>query len=199
VVPVKSVITFQIARGSIFIIILAIIYASAAMTLMIKKRAPVQALIAIGIFLCLFTNFHIEALARPGTFDVNGRHRYKNWIDVQIWAADNTPKDADFIIPPQKQGFRIYAKRSIFADWKDGTMASFSTEFGELWLARMHEFSVDPISQLSVTEGYEKLKTQDFLRIAKQYGQDYVVVDSQQRLSLPEVHGNAEYRIYKLF
>ncbi|MGH7290934.1 MAG: DUF6798 domain-containing protein, partial [Myxococcota bacterium] len=60
-----------------------------------------------------------------------------DWLALQHWAKDSTPRDAVFIVPPGHDGFRIESERSVYGDWKDGTQGFFNDEFGREWLARM--------------------------------------------------------------
>jgi len=69
-------------------------------------------------------------LDSPGSSDGAAMRRYRPpldvpwrvtnspWVDVQRWIAAHTPTDAYFISPPILEGFRTYAKRSEYADWK---------------------------------------------------------------------------------
>jgi hypothetical protein len=60
-----------------------------------------------------------------------------DWLDVQRWAHDSTPRDAVFVVPPSHEGFRVEAERSIYGDWRDGTQAFFNADVGHEWLRRM--------------------------------------------------------------
>jgi hypothetical protein len=61
----------------------------------------------------------------------------REWLDVQRWARDSTPRDAIFVVPPSHEGFRVESERSIYGDWKDGTQAFFNADIGYKWLRRM--------------------------------------------------------------
>lgn len=62
-----------------------------------------------------------------------------DWLDVQRWARDSTPRDAVFVVPPSHDGFRVESERSIYGDWKDGTQAFFNADVGHEWLRRMQK------------------------------------------------------------
>ncbi|MBI1184847.1 hypothetical protein GC194_11270 [bacterium] len=86
----------------------------------------ILSIIFIGIYGCV----------RKGTFTIYNRDDAE-WIDIQIWARENTSPKALFIVPPYLYNFRIESERSVLTTWKDGTVAFFNESFGLEWLDRL--------------------------------------------------------------
>ncbi|HEY7115153.1 MAG TPA: endo-1,4-beta-xylanase [Tepidisphaeraceae bacterium] len=61
------------------------------------------------------------------------------WVRAQLWARENTPRDAVFLTPIQPGGFRIYSDRSVAAEWRDGTQAYFTAAFASDWWHRIEQ------------------------------------------------------------
>jgi hypothetical protein len=62
-------------------------------------------------------------------------------LAVMEWAREGLPEDALVAIPPSffhpLVGFRLIARRAIFASWKDGGEAYFSETFADAWRERI--------------------------------------------------------------
>lgn len=125
-----------------------------------------------------FTLFH-----PPGRFE-------ESWRDVQLWAKRNTPKDALFITPPYREGFRIFSERGIVGDWKDGTQQYFDIEYSYEWWRRMRDLG-------GGGKGYDSLSEERYIELARKYGASYLVVPKGRRLDLKRVYENGGYAVYR--
>ncbi len=63
--------------------------------------------------------------------------RPDDWRAVQLWAREATPRDAIFVVPPRATGFRVESLRSVWVDWKDGTVGMFDSRYTAEWVRRM--------------------------------------------------------------
>lgn len=127
----------------------------------------------------------------------------KDYEDVQRWAKENTKINDVFIVPPHLCGFRIYSERSIYTDWKDGTMLNFNPEFGSEWIRRMENLGIK--DKKYPVKGYNVLKKEDFLRISEEIFKwqsqpktVYVVVNKRKNLDLIEVYSNSFFKVYRI-
>jgi hypothetical protein len=77
------------------------------------------------------------------------------WRAVQQWARKNTPIDALFVVPPFSSGFRSGSERSVWVEWKDGTVGIFDAAFGQEWIKRMTLLGVD-LGRAPVRSGRER-------------------------------------------
>ncbi|GIV32552.1 MAG: hypothetical protein KatS3mg031_0087 [Chitinophagales bacterium] len=126
-------------------------------------------------------------------------HQEPTWLAVQQWAAQHTPKDAVFIVPPYLEGFRVESERTIWGDWKDGTQMFFNPEFGREWIRRMQLLGYR--QGIKLQDAYEQLSEKDFIRISdelKSYSKVFVVVPLPKSLNrFPKVLENKKFRVYQ--
>jgi hypothetical protein len=112
-----------------------------------------------------------------------------NWLAVQQWARENTPKDAVFIVPPKEVGFRVDGERTIYGDWKDGTQMFFNPSFGQEWMRRMKMLGYVDDSRLG--ESYAELTAADFEKIKSEleskHSDVYIIQALRTELPFPVV------------
>jgi hypothetical protein len=65
-------------------------------------------------------------------------------------------------------------------------------------MQRMREFGAPLLDVDALGEKYSKLREQDFVRIGKVYGQQYVVVNAGVTLKLPRAYSNDRYAVYRI-
>lgn len=124
------------------------------------------------------------------------------WVDIQLYAREHTPKDALFIVPPYLEGFTVFSRRSILADWVMGTTCVWSdNEYASEWLRRMRKLGWDcshVIKDLiEIKEGYNSLSTKKMLQVAKEYNASYIVFEKIKRLNLPITYENKQFTLYR--
>lgn len=109
--------------------------------------------------------------------ELPGRTSANPWVQAFVWIRDNTPQDAYFALNPRhmalqgedEHGFRAIAERSMLADGvKDSGAASMFPELALPWK-----------EQVSAEAGWEKFMREDFLRLNRRYGVDWVVVENK--------------------
>ncbi len=124
--------------------------------------------------------------------------------DVARWAFENSAKDALFLVPVECGDFRNVAKRSIFVDFKYGTMSTFSVDFGLKWFERVHALNPDRKSYYYNTfyvdfiADYRNLTEARVRDLDDKYGLDYAVFEKGKEMSFPVVYENSEYVVYDL-
>jgi hypothetical protein len=126
----------------------------------------------------------------------------ESWLDAQRWAKRNTSADDVFIVPPQSDGFRIESERTIYGDWKDGTLMNFNPEFGKEWFRRMKNLGYEEISG---GRKFRELNREDILKIVSEIksGERYpyrkiffISISSSEIFPFPVGYENKDYRIY---
>ncbi|MFQ6048151.1 MAG: DUF6798 domain-containing protein [Phycisphaerae bacterium] len=139
------------------------------------------------------------------------------WLQVQRWARDNTDLQDVFIVPPQWCGFRLEAERTIYGDWKDGTLMNFDPDFGRQWIDRMRRLGYRPAEArwssqpayrppASLAGGFAALDEQDFVSLAGQIwrgrtdrGRTFVVRPRKApRLRFRPVYWNRHFVVYQV-
>ena len=125
----------------------------------------------------------IELPRDPGTAEE------QSWKDAQQWARLHSPKEAVFLVPPNRQGFQLGSERNVWVDWRQGAAVMWSPSFYARWMARFPEVA--------------RLKTRsDFNAYASAHGIDYYVVERKQDTeNSPRetpVYSNPAFDIYRL-
>ena len=116
-------------------------------------------------------------------FELPGRESQNAWVQAFSWVRHNTPENAYFALDPRymglsgedQHGFRALAQRSALADAvKDSGAASMFPALASPWT-----------DQVNAQWGWETFHREDFLRLRKNYGVDWVVVQSPGVPGLP--------------
>ncbi len=98
-----------------------------------------------------------------------------DWIAAFEWIRQNTPQDAYFALDPHYleepgedyHGFRALAERSSLADAvKDAAVVTQISTLGGVWL-----------DQVKAQQGWSGFQIDDFERLKRQFGVDWVVVN----------------------
>ncbi len=110
-----------------------------------------------------------------------------NWITIQKWVSENTDKDCLFLTPFRHQGFRIYAKRSIVAEYKDGTLSFYSQNFANEWKNRLKD-----------TEYWEELDINNLIKLQNKYFFSYLVALNGKNIPLKPIYNDIVYSIYQM-
>lgn len=119
-----------------------------------------------------------------------------NWIALQKWARDNTPKSAVFLVPPDTYGFRVFSLRSPAAEWLDGGAMHWAPGFETGWAARMADMRAWDRSGPGA--GYSSLNERDLARLGLKYGASYAARRSSAPLPLKAVYSNPDFTLYAL-
>lgn len=139
----------------------------------------------IGFFLVVYLIFNSNSYTR-----INNKIQYpkakNDWYDLQVWSSFNTKKSDVFLVPPQNTGFRIFSKRPIVGDIKDGAVVIYSREYAGRWSTLMNDL-----------ENYNNIVEGDFKKLQKKYNFNFIVTKSDRKLMFDEVYSNESFRIYK--
>lgn len=121
------------------------------------------------------------------------------WIEVQRWVQAHTPRDALLLTPPILEGFRTYARRSEFADWKQGTLSMFHEAFGVEWQRRLSRLVRRPMHARAVVNlalNYDALTAADLTALAREYGITHaVVMHRRDEFPWSQVYDNGVFRV----
>jgi hypothetical protein len=132
-----------------------------------------------------------------------------SWRDVQLKALQLSDKGDIFITPPGHNGFRLYSERSIYTDWKDGTVVIFNQATAAEWLRRMinlgYKKELNSWNQifLDINNSFQTLPDSDLEKIAKEIKSlkvtPYLVMplDARPR-NFPILYRNKGYVLYKI-
>lgn len=125
----------------------------------------------------------------PGEWAISNLERDQAWKQIQLWAAVNTGVDQVFMVPPREAGFRVWSKRSIVGDNKDGGPAIYSEAFAKEWKGRM-----------KILKNYQELDFEGLRRIGATYGAIYAIVNKEHaaRKQLPLIYDNGAFGIVRL-
>jgi hypothetical protein len=58
---------------------------------------------------------------------------YESWFDVQRWAFEHSEPDDLFLTPPDCEGFRVFSRRPVVGEWKDGAAVLWDRAYAEYW------------------------------------------------------------------
>src|SRR6185503_15691006 len=103
------------------------------------KSAGVRRVASAAVQVAMFALTLIFALRfdlwRPGLHIFAPRTPF---VEAQLWARENTPKDAIFIVPPEKwwiyeTDWRVFSERSTTAQISDLAMVAYVPQYLEIW------------------------------------------------------------------
>lgn len=134
----------------------------------------------------------------PGTrnLELPGLAPRNPWLEAFAWVRGNTPVDAYFALDPyymqlpdeDYHSFRALAKRSELADAvKDAAVATQVPELAPAWL-----------QQTEAAEGWQHFQKQDFLRLQREFGVNWIVVGMQGVAGLNCPYKNQAVAVCKL-
>ena len=127
-----------------------------------------------------------------------------NWSALQIWARDNTPRDAAFLVPTFMEGFRVLSQRSSWGEWKDGTAVYLYPRFADTYINRMKDVGwsspPDLTGRGTIDARYKGLSWATLLALARKNHLQYVV--QYRDVSYPDapapVYSNPGFVVYKV-
>lgn len=145
---------------------------------------------------------------RPGVYAFGPRTA---WEDAQFWARDNTARDALFITPPQtwwlyQTDWRVFSERSSVATLSELLEAAFAPEYIDHWQPRFEAVAPGALAHFrgnyfenkAITRAaFYSLTTDQLVRLAGDYGADYLVVEKPNTRELPLVYENDGYAVYE--
>jgi Domain of unknown function (DUF6798) len=126
------------------------------------------------------------------------------WSALQIWARDNTPRDAVFLVPTFMEGFRVLSRRSSWGEWKDGTAVYLYPPLADTYISRMKDvgWSVAPDlnGRGTVRERYKQLSWGKLLALAEKNNLQYIVQyrDVSYPAAPAPAYSNPGFTVYKV-
>ncbi|MBI2443529.1 MAG: hypothetical protein HYV40_06540 [Candidatus Levybacteria bacterium] len=135
-----------------------------------------------------------------------------DWYDVQVWAKNNTPKDAMFLTPPDRWWFfepdwRVFSERSTFVTLSEVLEFAFTPEYTPHWVSRftiaapgaLEQFDGDVYKSLKLTkEAYASQSDKQLSVLALVNDIDYIVVEKPRRLPYPLVYENRTFSVFRV-
>lgn len=170
--PIPTIIILQLSRIWIFGYLAACLVVT-RIILSFNQR------ISLGILLLIFALLFYQKSSPVY------KKQNSNWIDAQVWIQNHTSKNCVVLTPFDHQGFRIYSKRTIVSEYKDGTLSFYSQPFSKEWDNRRKDI-----------EGWEKLSPFELEKIAGKYNISLLVAENRYHVPLSTLYSNSQYSIY---
>jgi len=136
-------------------------------------------------------------------FSIAGRVP-NNWAAVQLWARDNTPLYAVFLVPTFMEGFRVLSERSSWGEWKDGTAVYLDPPFADTYISRMNDVGWSTAPDINghgtVEQRYRALSWATLLALSRKHHLQYIVQyrDVSYPEAPPPVYANPGFAVYKV-
>ncbi len=112
----------------------------------------------------------------------------REWDQLQVWVEQHTPKNALFITPPTRVGFRIRSHRAIVGEIKDGSSGLYSPEFARNWSERVSDLQF-----------LNYKTTAEIHALQKKYSADYLVTFTNAIYpEFTQVFSTPTFIVYKL-
>ena len=156
------------------------------------------------LWLCVAMVLGIGAYTKLGGMSIQNAQEMQ-WQDVQHWAKQKTDISDGFVVPPWLHGFRVESERTVYGDWKDGTLMNFNPDFGYEWIRRMEKLGYQ--KGMSITDRFQGLRELDFQAIAGEMaanindpGQVFLVrISDGVFLDFPIAYENKKFVMYRIF
>lgn len=181
--------------------------------LFIRNIISSQSWVKLTSFLVPITFISFAILAyklniwQPGIYIYPKKSAY---VDVQLWARNQTEKDDIFITPPNKDWFyfiewRVGSNRSTIVSLFDLAeiavvpqgISAWKERFEKLAPGMIQKFNGDPFSNSrQALKAYYSLSANNIKRIAKTYKASYLVIEKPYYYDFPKVFENEEYIVY---
>jgi hypothetical protein len=170
------------------------------------RSHPIARVIALAMVALLFAGLLAEtARSTPftGMFSIPGSTP-SDWAAVQLWARDNTPRDAVFLVPTFMEGFRVLSQRSSWGEWKDGTAVYWYQPLADTYISRMRDVGWTTAPDLNgrgtVQQRYKALPWTTLLALARDNHLQYIVQyrDVSYPDAPPPVYVNPSFAVYRV-
>lgn len=123
------------------------------------------------------------------------RSQPKDWISAQLWARDNTPKDAIFLAIEHELSFRVFSHRSVYYTIRDKDMIIWRPDITSQCLARLKEFEALGMGQrIYLDVSFDKVKS-----FCEEKNIDYLVAPIDLPADMQPCYVNPRWAIYRIF
>lgn len=143
---------------------------------------------------------------------INVYARQTPWYDVQVWARNNTPRNAVFITPSHLWSFhesdwRVFSERSTVVTQPELMEIAFAPNYLPTWRERFAAIYPGALERMDgnqlaipaiVQEAYYRLEEKDVLGAACRYGATFFVTDRPRRYKLKQVYRNERFIVYSI-
>jgi hypothetical protein len=118
-----------------------------------------------------------QSFSSSAHIEIPGEPVANRWVQCFGWVRQNTPPDAYFAVDPaymnrpneDNYGFRAIAERSKLADYsKDAGVVAVTADLAPAWK-----------QQVDAMRGYQDFRREDFLRLKKQFGIGWALVEKE--------------------
>ena len=137
---------------------------------------------------------------------------HTQWVNAQLWAKDNTPKDTRFITPPHIYGnyisdWRVFSERPVVVTLAELQEVPFYPEYLPDWEKRFEAVAPGAIkrfdynyftSRVYTAEAFYSLTSKELIDVSREYHAPYLVIEKPHLQDFPIAYENAEYVIYDL-
>ena len=154
-------------------------------------------------------------LAAQGRYLAPGFHIYgpkSDWTDVQLWAKQNTLKEARFITPPYEYwqyeaDWRVFSERSTLATIPEIEVLHLNPDYTDGFVERFSMLAPGVLDHLdgdynhtlaNTKKAFLRLTDADFLRIARNKACSFLVLPNEKTSGFQLVYSNRSYSIYKI-
>jgi len=162
-----------------------------------RELLPKYFVLALVIIVLVLSS---GAYLKRGGFSIYNAQEGK-WLDVQRWAKQNTNPEDVFIVTPTIEGFRVESDRTIYGDWKDGTLMNFNPGFGYEWFKRMEALGYK--KGISLKESFKNLTETDFVNLTNEVIRNdrktfLVMFKERDTLNFTIVYRNERFIVYEI-
>lgn len=116
------------------------------------------------------------------------------WVDIQIWARNNTSQGTIFLTPPEIDGFRVYSRRGIVFDYKSG--GGNGSFFTIDWWERANSFGAESLSSEALGDAYRKMSIENKVKLAQRFGASYIVAFRSEETQGKAVYSNNVWSVF---
>jgi hypothetical protein len=122
---------------------------------------------------------------------------HDDWREVCQWMAENTPEGSLAITPRMAQTFTWYSGRGEVVSWKDLPQDALAVD---RWWHRLEDIYAmpHPDYQGRWHESLTEVSADRLRELGAKYGADYLLVEAEPSISLPNIYRNGSYAIYRL-
>lgn len=171
------------------------------------RATPVGVVVLLACFLPALVGWDSmrkDAQGKAGSMRRREKNEpyWSNWVRAQRWARENTPKDALFVTPLYQDSWRVWSERRTFVEVRDGNNVVLDYNYTREFQRRLRALRV-PSENMNILMDaargpYLALTDEDFMRIHKEFGANYAVIESLMKTSLPVVYQNEHFRIIQM-
>jgi len=118
----------------------------------------------------------------------------KQWVAARQWAKKSTPKDALFLTPSDKMGFRVFSERSVYFAWDDIGSIMWNPHLAGAVMETTQE-----IKKLGLfIRPYHNASQQKIVAFCKTNSIDYLVLPTNFHIDIKPCYENNKWAIYAL-